>query len=40
MPGVYTISLSSLRERGEDLPLPVEDFVQPFSRNLSKAIRK
>jgi two-component system, NtrC family, nitrogen regulation response regulator GlnG len=37
---VYTIRLPALRERGEDLPLLVDHFVQRFGRELGKEVRQ
>jgi two-component system nitrogen regulation response regulator GlnG len=38
--GVFTIHLPPLRERGDDLPLLVQMYVQRFSRELGREVRE
>jgi two-component system nitrogen regulation response regulator GlnG len=37
---VFTISLPALRERGDDLPMLVEQFLRRFSRELGKQVQE
>jgi len=38
--GVFTIHLSPLRERGEDLPMLVQHYLRRFSRELGREVRE
>src|SRR5262249_41159141 len=38
--GVFTIHLPPLRERGEDLPVLAQHYLQRFSRDLGREVRQ